>query len=40
MPNSNPPDPPPTVNLDPVTVVAIVVILLFVPLVLSGFLFQ
>ncbi|MGF1514705.1 MAG: hypothetical protein ACFB5Z_13565 [Elainellaceae cyanobacterium] len=40
MANSNRPDPPPTLDLDPVTVVFIVVALLFVPLVLSGFLFQ
>lgn len=31
---------PPTLDIDPATVVAVIILLLFIPLVLSGFLFQ
>ncbi len=40
MTDPNRPEPPPTLNVDPMTVVVIVVALLFVPLMISGFLFQ
>jgi len=40
MADPNRPDPPPVIDIDPVTLFVIVILLLFVPLVLSGFLFQ